>query len=92
MKKEAKKELEKLSKSDKEKFIVFSRMRKVKIAMIIFLILGAPVFVFGILKKTVIAIIVGAAFLTLFVILEIVREYLNSIWNKLLREERKKKK
>ena len=89
-----KKDLSKLSQEDKEKYLVYTRMNKVKIFMYIALALGAVAFGLGIWLKESAAwlMIAGAVFLTLFVALAIFYVYVKSIWEKILREARKKKK
>ncbi len=85
-----KKDLSKLSEADKKKFLVYSKMNKIKIAMIIFLVLGVPAFAFGLFTKATAILIVGAVFLTLFVIFEVLRENANNVWKGILKEEREK--
>lgn len=84
-----KKDLTKLRECDKKKFLVYTRMNKLKVAMLIFLVLGLPLFVFGWVAKATVVLIIGAVFLTLFVIFEFLRESANSVWKKMLSEERK---
>ena len=89
-----KKDLSKLSQEEKEKYLVYTRMGKVKIFMYIFLALGAVTFAIGLVFKQSAGwlILAGAVGLTVFVALAIFYVYIKSIWEKLLREARKKNK
>lgn len=87
------KKLERLSKAERQKFIVFSRMRIARLLMIISFILGAVSFVLGFLiNKNIVLMLSGAVLLTLFAIFLIAFMILNGEWNKLLREAYKKSK
>ncbi len=87
------KKLERLSKEQRQKFIVFSRMRIARLLMIISFILGAVSFVLGfIINKNIVLMLSGAVLLTLFAICLIAFMILNGEWNKLLREAYKKSK
>ncbi len=89
-----KKDLSKLSQEDREKYLVYTRMGKVKILMYIFLVLGFVTFVLGIIFKESASwlMIAGAVGLTVFVALAIFYVYIKSIWEKILRQARKKNK
>lgn len=89
-----KKDLSKLSCEDKEKYLVFTRMEKAKIAMYIFLAIGALTFILGLILKEGFGwlMLTGAIGLTVFVVLAIAYVYIKSVWEKLMRESRKKSK
>ncbi len=82
---------EKLGKAEKEKYYVFTKMEAVKKAMIISLILGAVLFAAGLIFKIGYLMLSGAVVITLFVVLAFIHAYIKSVWNKLLRDERKAK-
>ena len=86
------KKIEKLSAEDREKYIVFSRMNKVKIIMLVFLIVSVIMFIIGGVLKNGLCLILGAVFITLFFIFALIHSYMKSVWERLMRQARDKKK
>lgn len=84
------KKADRLNSADREKYYVYTKLEVVKKAMIISAIAGAVVFVAGMILKHGITILVGAVFITAFAALAVAYAYIKSVWEKLLRESRKK--
>ena len=92
MNKKNENKLKKLSAEDREKYLVFSKMGKLKITAIVLCILSVCLFTAGLVIKSVLLMLAGAVLLTVFAVIIFMYSNAKAKWEKLMKDSRKKQK